>query len=114
MGGDAFKALEKQFGMVMTDFYQRSKFRRGRTPGQAFTGKTLRKMMKPNILEELKRLLGNGIEAEMWTNYLASIIQLHTFCVKKELLPGRILEDAFCTFKQCFQEIIIYLVLSET
>ena len=93
----------------MTDFYERFKFRRGRTPGQAFTGKTLRRMMKPNHLEELKRVLGNGMEAEMWTNYLASIIQLHSFCVMKELLPGRILEDAFCTFKQCFEELIVHL-----
>ena len=107
VAGDAYKALENQYGVTMTDFYQKFRFRRGRTPGQAFTGKTLRRMMKPYHLEELKKVIGEQ-DGKMWTDYLASIIQLHSICVKKELSAENVMEDAFFNFKQCFQESIVF------
>ena len=45
------------FGDLMTEFYEDHRFRRGGTPGGNFTGRVLREIMSPQMLQVLSRKL---------------------------------------------------------
>ena len=106
--GDAFRSLEKEYGSVMLDFYKKHKFKRGNCPGAAFNGKTLRKMMRPFYLADLKMVLtDNCCEScgESWTQYLSSILEIHTLSVRKELPSNLNYEAVFQNFRDRFEDV---------
>ena len=92
----------------MLDFYKKHKFKRGNCPGAAFNGKTLRKMMRPFYLADLKMVLtDNCCEScgESWTQYLSSILEIHTLSVRKELPSNLTYEAVFQNFRDRFEDV---------
>ena len=92
----------------MLDFYKKHKFKGGNFPGAAFNGKTLRKMMRPFYLADLKMVLtDNCCEScgESWTQYLSSILEIHTLSVRKELPSNLNYEAVFQNFRDRFEDV---------
>ena len=87
----------------MLNFFSSNNHRKGNTPGGAFTGKELRRMLSPDSLEELALIL--DVEGAPWISYLKSISAVYSACVQKELVPDFSYEKAFHDFRVCFNTV---------
>ena len=87
----------------MLDFFTNNTFRKGNTPGGAFTGKELRRMLSPDSLEQLALIL--DLEGAPWISYLKSIREVYSTCVQRDLHADFSYEKAFHDFRINFNAV---------
>ena len=87
----------------MLDFFTNNTFRKGNTPGGAFTGKELRRMLSPDSLQELALIL--DLEGAPWISYLKSIREVYSACVQRDLHADFSYEKAFHDFRVNFNAV---------
>ena len=101
---DTLNVMEYEtIGDPMSRFYEDNNFRKGGTPGGSFVGKQLRAMISPENLDILSLYLTEVDNADVYIQYLASIREVYSACVQRELQES--FEDKVDNFKKAFDAI---------
>ena len=139
VANDALEIMENIYGShVMDKFYEWHGFRKGGTPGGAFTGKysffsnlsvsvclvhttpchegkELRRMFNEYHLGELRKHLGGDLtDIDNWINYLSCCLKMHTLCVRSQLPEDYSYEATIQEYKDAFEVVHQQYGVSET
>ena len=127
--------MENIYGIeVMEMFYKWHGFRKGGTPGGAFTckycfsflflfcftapfyeGKELRRMFNEYHLSELRKHLGGDLDdINIWINYLSCCLKMHILCVRSKLPEDYSYEGTIQEYKEAFEDVHQLYGVSET
>ena len=111
---DTLNVMEfETIGDPMSLFYDDNNFRKGGTPGGSFVGKQLREMISPENLQIMSLYLSEIDNADVYIQYLASIREVYSACVQRELVDSgdkssgakSYFEDKVDNFKAAFDAI---------
>ena len=85
----------------MESFEDLFKIKGGNTPGNKYTGKTIRRIIEPEMLEELRKLLPECDDnaAHLWIDYLSALRELYSVLVRPTVDDDFSYEEKFADFE---------------
>ena len=98
--------MEEQWPVQLPRIYEWYGLKKGGMSGGEFNGPNLKNLLKPFMLTELERHLGE--DSKPWLEYLDSIRELHKMCVQKEMPDVATYELIVGDFIECFE--VVYLL----
>ena len=95
--------MEQIWPVQMPRIYEWYGLKKGGMSGGDFNGPSLKTLIKPFMLTELEKHLGEG--SKPWLDYLDSVRELHQLCVQKEVPDVTTSEFIIGNFIQAFEEV---------